>query len=151
MIEQKRETDYDPFDLDEVGEVRENVSSLYSFEALEVYQKARKYRKKIYEVAKKLPPEGKQILSPQMMDAARSMTNNIAEGHGRFHFQETMQFFRIARGSAQEILDDLNICLDEGYFEAVHIDELKKEGFEVVKSINGYIAYLRKRKQELST
>ncbi len=99
MIEQKREAEYDSLELDEVGEVREGGPSIYSFEALEVYQKARKFRKSMYAVAKKLPSEEKHNLAPQIMDCARSMTNNIAEGHGRFHFQETMQFFRIARGS----------------------------------------------------
>jgi len=49
------------------------------------------------------------------------------------------------------LIDDLNICLDEGYFNADFLNELKKEGFEVVRSINGYIAYLRKRKNESST
>ncbi|MBI3005225.1 MAG: four helix bundle protein [Ignavibacteriales bacterium] len=145
-----QETEYHSLDFDG-AKVHEAGESTYSFEALEVYQKARKFRKSIYSLAKKLPPEEKHNLVPQMLDCARSMTNNIAEGHGRFHFQETMQFFRVARGSAQELLDDLNICLDEGYFDADFLNQLKKDGFQVVRSINGYIAYLRKRKQEASS
>ena len=41
--------------------------------------------------------------------------NNIAEGHGRWHFQENMQFCRVSRGSVEETLDDLNLYLDEEY------------------------------------
>ena len=69
-----------------------------SFEDLEVYKAAREYRKKMYKLAKELPPEEKFNLSDQMRRAGLSLTNNIAEGHGRYHFQENIQFCRISRG-----------------------------------------------------
>jgi four helix bundle protein len=50
-----------------------------------------------------------------MRRAALSVTNNIAEGHGRWHYQENIQFCRISRGSVDELIDDFNICEDEGY------------------------------------
>lgn len=117
----------------------------YSFEDLDVYKAAREYRKKIYCLIKKLPPQEKYNLESQMRRAATSLTNNIAEGHGRFHYQENIQFLRISRGSLEEILDDLNICLDEVYFPENDIRSLKIEGFELLRRINGYIAYLRSR------
>ena len=83
-----------------------------------------------------------------MRRAAVSLTNNIAEGHGRYHFQENIQFPRQARGSLEELLDDLNTCLDEKYFLSDQITLLKEEGFDLLHRINGYISYLRKRKQE---
>ena len=64
---------------------------------------------------KKLPKEEKFCLDSQMRRAAISMTNNVSEGHGRWHFKENIQFCRISRGSVEEILDDLNICIDENY------------------------------------
>jgi four helix bundle protein len=70
----------------------------YSFEKLEVYVKAREFRKKIYSLLKTLPPEEKHALSTQMRRAAISLTNNIADGHGRFHYQESIQFFRHQEG-----------------------------------------------------
>lgn len=120
----------------------------YSFEKLEVYQKARKFRQHIYLIIKQLPPEEKFNLTSQMRRAATSLTNNIAEGHGRFHFQENIQFLRQSRGSLEELIDDINICFDENYLSEEECSKLKIEAEEVLHRINGYIAYLRKRKQE---
>jgi four helix bundle protein len=120
--------------------------SHYTFEDLEVYKAAREFRKKIFNLIKQLPPEEKYNLGSQMRRAATSLTNNIAEGHGRFHFQKNIQFLRQARGSLEEILDDLNICIDESYFQITELDLAKTDGFELIHRINGYIAYLRRRK-----
>ena len=115
-----------------------------SFEDLEVYKAAREFRKKIYKLIKGLPPADKYNLSDQMRRASLSLTNNIGEGHGRYHFQENIQFCRVSRGSLMELIDDLNVCIDEGYFPLAHIEELKAEGYTVNKMLNGYIAYLKK-------
>ncbi len=66
----------------------------YSFENLEVYKSARQYRVKIYGLARQLPEFEKFNLVSQMRRAALSLTNNIAEGHGRYHWQENIQFVR---------------------------------------------------------
>ena len=119
-----------------------------SFEDLEVYKAAREFRKKIYRLIKGLPPEEKYNLGDQMRRASLSLTNNIAEGHGRYHFQENIQFCRISRGSLMELIDDLNVCIDEEYFPQDHLEQLKEEGYTVNKMLNGYIAYLGKRKNQ---
>ena len=119
-----------------------------SFEELEVYKAAREFRRKIYKLIKGLPPEEKYNLAGQMRRASLSLTNNIAEGHGRFFYQENIQFCRISRGSLMELIDDLNVCIDEGYFPLAYMEELKAEGYTVNKMLNGYIAYLKKRKNQ---
>lgn len=122
-------------------------AGIYNFEDLDVYRSAREFRKKIFGLIKHLPSEEKFNLASQMRRAATSLTNNIAEGHGRYHYQENIQFLRQARGSLQELLDDLNICLDEKYLSEKELQKNKEEGFNLIHRINGYIAYLRKRKQ----
>src|SRR6266516_1745060 len=87
-----------------------------TFEDLEVYQVARKFRRAVYRVAKQLPDEEKFGLCSQIRRAAVSLTNNIAEDHGRFHFLEQIKFMLQARGSLEELLDDLNVCTDEAIF-----------------------------------
>jgi len=119
-----------------------------SFEDLEVYKAAREFRKKIYKIIKGLPPEEKYNLGDQMRRASLSLTNNIGEGHGRYHFQENIQFCRISRGSLMELIDDLNVCIDEGYFPLAYMEELKAEGYTVNKMLYGYIVYLKKRKNQ---
>jgi four helix bundle protein len=83
-----------------------------------------------------------------MRRAAVSLTNNISEGHGRFFYQENIQFCRISRGSLMELIDDLNICIDEQYATPSCLQELKEEGYRINKMLNGYIAYLKKRKAD---
>ena len=121
-----------------------------SFEDLEVYKAAREYRKKIYQLIKELPAEEKYNLAGQMRRAALSLTNNIGEGHGRYHYQENIQFCRISRGSLMELIDDLNGCIDEKYSSVDYLEDLKAEGYKVNKMLNGYIAYLKKRRDEKS-
>ncbi len=118
----------------------------YSFEDLEVYKIAREFRKKIYSLTKELPEEEKYNLASQMRRAAVSMTNCIAEGHGRFHYQEEIQFLRQSRGSTEELIDDLNVCLDENYADENLLVQLKEGGYNIIKKINGYIKYLRSQK-----
>src|SRR5881394_4378094 len=96
-----------------------------TFEDLEGYQVAREFRKAMYRVAKPLPQEEKFGLTSQVLRAGVSLTNNIAEGHGRFHFLEQIKFMLQSRGSLEELLDDLNICIDENYFPAEEIEKLK--------------------------
>ena len=118
----------------------------YSFEKLEVYNLAREYRKKIYKLTHQLPKKEQYNLNSQMCRAAVSLTNNIAEGHGRYHYQENIQFLRQSRGSLEEVLDDLNICIDENYFEKSYLNELKEDGYVLLKKLNGYIKYLKGKK-----
>ena len=116
-----------------------------TFEDLEVYQVAREFRKAMYRVAKRLPQEEKFGLTSQIRRAAVSLTNNIAEGHGRFHFLEQIKFMLQSRGSLEELLDDLNVCEDEAYLPIQEIEPLRQEGWRVHKLINGYIRFLRRR------
>ena len=117
-----------------------------TFEDLEVYKMAREFRKKMYKIAKELPEIEKYNLASQVRRAAVSLTNNIAEGHGRYHYQENIQFLRQSRGSLEELIDDLNVCLDEKYIDQDHLIKLKEEGYELLKKINSYIKYLQKCK-----
>ena len=71
---------------------------------------------------KQFPAEEKYALANQMRRAAVSVTNNIAEGHGRWHYQENIQFCRISRGSVDELIDDLNTCQDEKYGDQAFVE-----------------------------
>src|SRR6266853_6313319 len=124
----------------------ENEAKRYqTFEDLETYQTAREFRKAMHRVAKRLPEEEKFALASQIRRAAVSLTDNIAEGHGRFHFLEQIKLMLQARGSLEELLDDLNVCEDELYLALTEIAKLKEEGWRVHKLINGYIRFLRSR------
>jgi len=86
-----------------------------TFETLEVWKEGRELRKEISTLVKSFPPEEKYKLVDQMIRASRSVTNNISEGYGRFHYQENIQFCRESRGSLYELIDHFTIASDEGY------------------------------------
>src|SRR5215475_13592617 len=121
-----------------------------TFEDLEAYQAAREFRKAMYAVNRRLPSFEKFELGSQIRRAAVSLTNNIAEGHGRFHYLEQIKFCLQARGSLEELLDDLNICEDESYLPPSELPALKQQGWCVHKLLNGYIRWLRNQKQGAS-
>jgi len=121
-------------------------SGFRTFEDLEVYKAAREFRKKMYGVARRLPDFEKFGLASQIRRAAVSLTNNMAEGHGRYHFADQVRFFLGSRGLLQELVDDINVCNDEKYLEGDEITELKGEAWRVLGLINGYLRYLRDRK-----
>src|SRR5580700_11902416 len=89
-----------------------------TFEDLDTYQVARGFRKAMYAVTRRLPDFEKFELASQIRRAAVSLTNNIAEGHGRFHYLDQIKFVLQSRGSLQELIDDLNVCEDEQYLSA---------------------------------
>ncbi|HEY2083214.1 MAG TPA: four helix bundle protein [Verrucomicrobiae bacterium] len=117
-----------------------------SFEDLEVYKAGRQFRMAMYRTAKTLPEFERFGLASQIRRAAVSLTNNLAEGHGRFHFLDQIKFTLISRGSLEELIDDLNICLDENYLAPGQVEKLKTEGWHLLKLTNGYLRYLRDRK-----
>src|SRR5437867_1509630 len=117
-----------------------------TFEDLEAYRSARIFRKAIYAVARRLPDFEKFVLASQIRRASLSLTNNIAEGHGRWHFQDHIKFVLQSRGSLMELIDDLNVCEDEVYFSSKEVAELKQQAWHVLKLINGYLRYLRDRR-----
>ena len=100
----------------------------------------------MYALARGLPDYEKFGLASQIRRAAVSLTNNIAEGHGRFHYLDQIRFMLQARGSLLELIDDLTICADENYSPADAVLKFKVQASQVHQLINGYIRYLRKRK-----
>src|SRR5207249_12020268 len=116
-----------------------------TFEDLEVYKAAREFRKAMYTVTRRLPDFEKYDLASQIRRASISLTNNVAEGHGRYHYPDQIRFFLHSRGSLEELVDDLNVCLDENYVSSDEVTRLKEQSREVLILINGYLRYLRGR------
>ena len=119
--------------------------TLQSFEDLNVYKKAKELRQFIAAICRQLPVSEQWRLIDQMLRASRSITNQIAEGYGRFHFQENVQFCRIARGSLEELHDHMSICFEENYISEDDYNKFLSAKSEVRKLLNGYISFLKKR------
>src|SRR6266446_5380356 len=72
------------------------TASFQTFEDLEAYQVAREFRKAMYGVNRRLPDFEKFELASQIRRAAVSLTNNIAEGHGRYRFANQVRVFLVS-------------------------------------------------------
>ena len=118
-----------------------------SFEDLEVWQQARKIQRQIREIVKTFPKIEQYKLTDQMIRSSRSVGRNIAEGYGRYHYQENIHFCRISRGSLSELQNDLITALEEGYIDKNKLDGLRKEIQINNRLLNGYISYLKRAKQ----
>ncbi len=121
------------------------MSQIKTFEDLNCWKKANEIRKEISLILKTLPNDEKYGLIPQMRRSSRSVTHNIAEGYGRFHFKENVQFCRIARGSLYELLDQLITTKDELYISEQKYDEIRLLIMDGIKLLNGFINYLKKQ------
>jgi len=115
-----------------------------SFEELECYKLAKQLRQEVALFCKNLPREEEYRLKDQIIRSARSITANIAEGYGRHHHQENVQFCRTARGSLTETLDHLSVARDEQYLNEEEYASLRELLEETWKVLNGYISYLRR-------
>lgn len=142
----KSELDKLIFDMAEDDSVPYDASR--DFTTLNAWKKARRVKLFCYRcVLPLLPKEEIYGLGSHSRKASVSTTANIAEGYGRFHYQEGIQFYRIARGSLYELKDHLISCFDFAYIN----EELLKEGLELVedakKTLNGYIGFVKKQKR----
>lgn len=125
------------------------MSSFKSFEELACWKESRKLRNFVKdEIILKIPNTEKYGLISQIKRSARSVGNNIAEGFGRYNFQENIQFCRIARGSLDETLDHGIIALDEGYISEEILKELRIIHNKTLLILNGYIKYLINQKNK---
>src|SRR5690348_4042741 len=100
---------------------------MYSFEELDAWKTAREFKVKCKLLTAQFPKQEEYRLKDQIFRASRSVTANIAEGFGRFHHQENIQFCRQARGSLTETLDHFIEAKDSGYINEEQLKDLRSE------------------------
>ena len=126
------------------------MALIKSFEELQCWKVGRELRVEISKTIKTFPAHEKFELVSQMRRASRSVTNNIAEGFGRYHYQEFIRFCRISRGSLPELSDHLIVATDEDYINQKQHDDLRSKIERCIALINGFIAYLETKKRKSS-
>ncbi|HEU4495808.1 MAG TPA: four helix bundle protein [Flavobacterium sp.] len=80
---------------------------MHNFEKLKIWQKAMDIAVEVYEISLLLPDEERFNLVHQIKKCAVSIPSNIAEGSGRNHNKEFVQFLGIANGSTFELITQL--------------------------------------------
>lgn len=112
-------------------------SHKFSYETLEVYDKARELVKDVYIIQNKFPQEERYALGDQVRRAAVSITANLAEGSGRKSLREKIHFIEISFGSMMEVFCELQTACDLGYITEQQFDELRPQFTDVAKMLSG--------------
>lgn len=124
------------------------MDKINTFEDLECWKMGVDIRKLTTKYTALFPIEEKYRLCDQMIRCSRSVTNNIAEGYGRFHYLENAKFCRNSRGSLYELIDHYGIAEEAGYIKINELVEIKQMIISNITVLNGYINYLVKKSKE---
>ncbi len=124
-----------------------STDNILGLESLEAWKKSKSLAVKVYkEILPFLPKEEKWNLDQQIRRSASSVPANIAEGHGRFYYQENVRFCYMARGSLIETYSHITLARELHYLPLEKYNEIRQLVEELVRIINGYIAYLKRAK-----
>ena len=115
---------------------------------LDLYLAAQELSQLIYkEVLPNLPSDEKYNLTSQIRRAASSIPANIAEGYGRYYYQESIRFCYLARGSLMELSSHIDLAFSQGYLQNATKSTCDQKMTALLKLIHGYINFLRKNKR----
>ena len=112
---------------------------------LEIYKLAEKLEVFIYKLVKKFPDDEKYRAVDQISRSSSAVSNNIAEGYGRYSFQDKINKFYIARGEAEETRKGINKSQKKGFISIKEAGLCNKNYTQLIKQINAYINFLRRQ------
>jgi four helix bundle protein len=117
-----------------------------SYRDPEVWQKAMRLVKRIYQVTQKFPGDERFGLTNQLRRAAVSVPLNLAEGHARFGAGEFSRFISITMGSVAELETQILLSNDLGYINSVLAKELLAELDSIGKMLRGLAKSIQRRR-----
>ncbi|NWG75732.1 MAG: four helix bundle protein [Rubrivivax sp.] len=113
---------------------------------LRVWQEGMALVMKVYEVARKLPPEERYDLGSQIRRAAVSIPANVVEGQARQHTKEFHQCLYISRGSLAELDTLLILAQRLGYLNVEALQTLQEDMADVRRPLQGLIKRLHAKR-----
>jgi four helix bundle protein len=118
------------------------MATIYRFEDLEIWKKARELNKEVIIICKN-PVLSKDFeMIRHLKKTSGSIMDNIAEGFERGGKIEFRQFISISKGSAGEIKSQFYRCLDSEYIENEKFEFLYNQAEDICKMAKGLINYL---------
>ena len=88
-----------------------------SFEDMPVWQKAMDLAEQVFALTEGLPRKEDYGLTSQIRGSALSVAGNIAEGFGRQHTKDKVNFYYVSRGSLAETKSHLIYGFKVHYFQ----------------------------------
>ncbi|PID52495.1 MAG: four helix bundle protein [Candidatus Moraniibacteriota bacterium] len=128
-----------------MSSVKRNQSSIRHFYDLDVWKDAHALTIEIYKITEQFPQKELYGMSNQLRRASSSVSANIAEGFGRFHYKEKIKFYYTARGSVCEVQNFIFLAQDVGYLKKAYARILFTKYEELNKRINQFIKSVHKK------
>ena len=122
---------------------------IYSFEKLEVYQLARKFKIDIKLMSQLFPKEERFDLISQINRASASISANLAEGSGRSSNFDQAHFTNMSYSTGLETIDHLNTALDMNYIKEDKYTELRIKLDVILNKLNSLYKYQINNKETL--
>ena len=115
-------------------------------EDLEIYQMAEDLSDRIWEICIRWDYFAKDTIGKQLVRAADSISANIAEGHGRYHFNDRLKYCYYARGSLEETKSWISKAMRRKLI-ATEISELSQALEILPKKLNAYIRSIKNARE----
>lgn len=115
------------------------------YEDLRVWEHAMSLVQDVYVVTRDFPRREDFGLTAQLRRAAISVPSNIAEGCGRYHTKEFIQFLYIARGSLFELMTLLELASRSQYVASNGNTRLRRHAESVLSALSGLIRSMEQR------
>ena len=116
------------------------------FEDLECFRLALDVTVNAQEFARRLPANEKYDMAQQVRRSSKSVTANIAEGYGRYHYLDSLKFYSNARGSLNETLGHFINARVLEYVDQVYFEQLYNLTRQAEKALNGFMNHVRKQR-----
>jgi four helix bundle protein len=116
------------------------------FEDLECYQLGLEVLARVHAFSKTLPSDEKYDLYAQIRRSSKSVTGNIAEAYGRYHYLDSLRYYSIARGELNETLSRLIEARVLEYIAQPDFELLYKLIRQTEQTLNGYMNYVRRQR-----
>lgn len=117
------------------------------FEDIRAWQQVRELSNMVYDLTEQEKFRKDFRLRDQIQGAAGPIMHNIAEGFDDGSDVEFIRFLKYARRSASEVQSEIYLALDRKYVSSENFQKVYEMATTAKKSINAFIAYLRKSKQ----
>jgi len=115
-----------------------------SFEEMPVWQKAMEISVRIFKLTEDLPKKEDYGLTSQIRRSGLSVPGNLAEGFGRKHTKDKLNFYYDSRGSLSETKNHLIYGHRVGYFDQIKYEELNQLIDATWEELNMLISSLQK-------
>lgn len=121
------------------------------FEELQVYRLSEKLADEIWQIVGEWDYFAKDTLGKQIVRSADNIGANIAEGTGRYNFQDNQRFVKIARGSLHETRHWLRRAYIRNLLTLEQVNTLKPIIDNLSPKLNAYLNYLEKASKKQRT